>query len=237
LTYDKNPAPVSATSTFVTKTTEGGCKIEVPCHHSSRLTDHSFENSAAAAKDTAFVRVARLPYTTPRGKVGWYTGMVDSCSVPNGQGRMCTKTGNIIEGKWTDGYSDNEKLERRSSKMRGGFASRSTPWNYDQHRRAGSLVWSAPMPTVFPRQVNGVGMTTTTPLVKFIPIQLLPNHNHYMGFSSIRRERWHTLPKTNTCCAPPLDKCLLLRCCHTTPLAEVTPIQLLLNHNHSLGCK
>ena len=155
---EKKIAPVTATSTFPNKTAEGCSEIEAPHRHCSELTDHSFEDSVAAAKDTSSLRVARMPYTTPWGEVGWYTGMVDSRGIPNGQGRMRTKTGNIIEGKWTDGYSDDEKLERRSGKMKGGFAPKSTPWNDDQRRGGGSAVWSAPVPSVSPGQVTTVGM-------------------------------------------------------------------------------
>jgi hypothetical protein len=102
-----------------------------------------------------------MPYTTPWGEVGWYTGMVNSRGIPNGQGRMRTKTGNIIEGKWTDGYSDDEKLGRRSGKMTGGFTPKSTPWNDDQSRGGGSAVWSAPVASVSSGQVTTVGMMSS----------------------------------------------------------------------------
>ena len=159
--FNDSSAIVSATSTFATKTTEGGSEIEEHSRSSER-TNHSFEDSVPAAKDTtSTVRVARMPYTTPWGEVGWYTGMVNSRGIPNGQGRMRTKTGNIIEGKWTDGYSDDEKLGRRSGKMTGGFTPKSTPWNDDQSRGGGSAVWSAPVASVSPGQVTTVGMMSS----------------------------------------------------------------------------
>lgn len=111
----------SVATTFTTCaaiTTEGASEVEEPCHRSS------YEGLVAAVKDTPPARVCRMPYTTPWGEIGWYTGTVNSRGIPNGQGRMRTKTGNMIEGKWTDGYSDDENLLRRNGKMKSGFGAK-----------------------------------------------------------------------------------------------------------------
>jgi hypothetical protein len=77
--------------------------------------------TAAASDDTSPVRVSRMPYTTSWGESGWYTGEVNSDGKPQGRGRLRTKTGNVIGGMWSNGYSDDNNLERRKDKMQSGF--------------------------------------------------------------------------------------------------------------------
>jgi hypothetical protein len=62
-----------------------------------------------------------MPYTTSWGESGWYTGEVNSDGKPQGRGRLRTKTGNVIGGMWSNGYSDDNNLERRKDKMQSGF--------------------------------------------------------------------------------------------------------------------
>jgi hypothetical protein len=62
-----------------------------------------------------------MPYTTSWGESGWYTGEVNSDGRPQGRGRLRTKTGNVIGGMWSNGYSDDNNLERRKGKMQSGF--------------------------------------------------------------------------------------------------------------------
>mmetsp|Transcript_27030 Transcript_27030/g.49129 ORF Transcript_27030/g.49129 Transcript_27030/m.49129 type:complete len:225 (+) Transcript_27030:1-675(+) len=76
------------------------------------------------------LRVSRMPYTTPWGESGWYTGEVDSSSrKPHGHGRMRCKTGNQIEGEWTNGYSL-EFLEK-NGRLKSGFGTNIAPWKDD----------------------------------------------------------------------------------------------------------
>lgn len=71
-------------------------------------------------------RVSRMPYTTPWGESGRYTGEVNRSGKPHGQGRMRAKNGNQIEGEWIDGYSA-EFLERRG-RMKSGFGTNVAEW-------------------------------------------------------------------------------------------------------------
>lgn len=70
--------------------------------------------------------VSKMPYTTPNGQSGWYTGEVNSNGKPNGHGRMRFKTGSQFEGEWVDGYSE-EYLEKQK-RMKSGFGTNIAPW-------------------------------------------------------------------------------------------------------------
>lgn len=71
-------------------------------------------------------RVSRMPYTTPWGESGWYTGEVNHSGKPHGQGRMRSKTGNHIDTEWTNGYSA-EFLEKQC-RMKSGFGTNIAKW-------------------------------------------------------------------------------------------------------------
>ena len=70
--------------------------------------------------------VSKMPYTTPWGEFGWYTGEVDGFRVPNGEGRMRFKSGQQHSGVWTSGYS--EQFVGNSSRMKRGFGTNVAPW-------------------------------------------------------------------------------------------------------------
>jgi len=86
--------------------------------------------------DGKITRVSRMPYTTPWGESGWYTGEVDSLSrKPHGQGRMRCKTGNQIEGEWSNGHSL-ESLEK-NGRIKSGFGTNIAPWKDDPRSSVG----------------------------------------------------------------------------------------------------
>jgi hypothetical protein len=70
--------------------------------------------------------VQKMPYTTPWGESGWYTGEVNDGGKPHGQGRMRIKTGNIVDGNWINGYSE-EYLEKQK-RMKSGFGTNIAKW-------------------------------------------------------------------------------------------------------------
>ena len=72
-------------------------------------------------------KVSKLPYTTPIGEAGWYTGEVDSEGIPHGYGRMRFRTGHSYEGEWNHGYSEThmDNLNR----IKSGFGSNKAAWN------------------------------------------------------------------------------------------------------------
>ena len=71
-------------------------------------------------------RVQKMPYTTPSGETGWYSGEVNEKGHPNGQGRMRMKTGNVVEGQWINGYS--EQYIENEKRIKSGFGSNVAPW-------------------------------------------------------------------------------------------------------------
>ncbi|KAL3805922.1 hypothetical protein HJC23_007883 [Cyclotella cryptica] len=71
-------------------------------------------------------RVQKMPYTTPWGESGWYTGEVDDTLKPHGQGRMRYKTGYVFDGSWINGYS--EQYLEKQKRMKSGFGSNVAPW-------------------------------------------------------------------------------------------------------------
>lgn len=90
------------------------------------------KNTKPNNPDGADNRVSRMPYTTPWGLDGWYTGEVNNFGKPHGQGRMRYNTGNRTEGEWINGYSV-EFLEKRG-KMKGGFGTNVAPWKENNVR-------------------------------------------------------------------------------------------------------
>ena len=71
-------------------------------------------------------KVSRMPYTTPMGETGWYTGEVDQEGHPHGFGRMRYKTGHSYEGEWTHGFG--EVHMDNLSRMKSGFGSNKAAW-------------------------------------------------------------------------------------------------------------
>jgi hypothetical protein len=72
------------------------------------------------------VIVSRMPYTTPWGQTGWYSGEINHYGVPNGEGRMRFKTGEDHFGRWNNGYS--EQYIEASIRMKRGFGTNVAPW-------------------------------------------------------------------------------------------------------------
>ena len=58
--------------------------------------------------------VSSMPYITPWGEFGWYSGEVDDYGCPNGEGRMCFKSGQQYSGLWISGL-----MQDKSRMMRG----------------------------------------------------------------------------------------------------------------------
>jgi hypothetical protein len=67
-----------------------------------------------------------MPYSAPWGESGTYTGEVNEFGKPNGQGKMRTKTGNIVDGTWINGCHEN--YVDKQKKMMSGFGSNIAPW-------------------------------------------------------------------------------------------------------------
>ena len=106
---------------------------------------------ASEQSDSPFpARVSRMPFTTPWGESGWYTGQVDSSGRPHGSGRMRYKTGKQYDGEWTAGYSA-EYLDNKS-RMRSGFGSNVAEWRRRERDEHGNSYKKAapPVPSVAP---------------------------------------------------------------------------------------
>ena len=75
-------------------------------------------------------RVYKMPFTHPgrnaEQESGWYTGSVDEFGKPHGTGRMRTKTGNVYDGSWNHGYS--EQYLEKQNRIKSGFGSNIAPW-------------------------------------------------------------------------------------------------------------
>ena len=82
------------------------------CRHSETFGNPEGDINCAA-------HVLCMPYTTPWGEPGWYTGEVNNSGKPHGQGRMRYKTGKQTGGEWMNGYSE-EFLEHRG-RIKSGF--------------------------------------------------------------------------------------------------------------------
>jgi hypothetical protein len=127
-TDDISAVSVAATSTFCKRMTTDGSSSGARRRRSLGSAGHFIKQSIIAANDTASLRVSRMLYTTPSGENGWYTGMVNYRGLPHGQGEMRTKTGNVIEGMWTDGNS----LQNVDTCFP-GLVPNSTTWSSNHH--------------------------------------------------------------------------------------------------------
>jgi hypothetical protein len=83
-------------------------------------------DAQASARSVSSAVVSKMPYKTPWGQAGWYSGEVDQFGVPNGEGRMRFKSGEQHIGQWTSGYS--EQYIGTSSRMKRGFGINVAPW-------------------------------------------------------------------------------------------------------------
>ena len=116
------PKNITLRNSLVTDTTKCSSSDADSLHkRSSSPPDHKDLVATAASDDTSPVSVSRMPYNTSWGESGWYTGEVNSDGRPQGRGRLRTKTGNVIGGMWSNGYSNDNNLERRKGKMQSGF--------------------------------------------------------------------------------------------------------------------
>mmetsp|Transcript_5464 Transcript_5464/g.12453 ORF Transcript_5464/g.12453 Transcript_5464/m.12453 type:complete len:1300 (-) Transcript_5464:205-4104(-) len=103
---------------------------DTPSRHNSSFHKKNQESGDHAPGGTPAARVSRMPYTTPLGESGWYTGEVNQSGKPDGQGRMRSKTGNQTEGEWSNGYSV-EFLERKG-RMKSGFGTNVAKWKQER---------------------------------------------------------------------------------------------------------
>ena len=70
--------------------------------------------------------VLHMPFTTPWGDAGWYSGEVNESGTPNGKGRMRFKNGNLHDGIWANGYSD--QYIECSDRFNRGFIQKPGSW-------------------------------------------------------------------------------------------------------------
>jgi hypothetical protein len=102
-------------------------KSEGRMSSSRQQLDYSTRSEAqASARSSSTAVVSKMPYKTPWGQTGWYSGEVDHFGVPNGEGRMRFKSGEQHIGQWTNGYS--EQYIGASSRMKRGFGTNVAPW-------------------------------------------------------------------------------------------------------------
>mmetsp|Transcript_415 Transcript_415/g.592 ORF Transcript_415/g.592 Transcript_415/m.592 type:complete len:94 (+) Transcript_415:2-283(+) len=90
-----------------------------------------------------------MPYKTPWGKSGWYSGEVDDNGIPNGTGRMRYKDGDRYDGLWIQGYSkqfleSSHRMDRKFCENRSPWneprQQQQQPWDKFRHRQRSSLV-------------------------------------------------------------------------------------------------
>ena len=94
------------------------------------------QGASGQSGSPSLARVSRMPFTTPWGESGWYTGQVDSTGRPHGNGRMRYKTGKQYDGEWAGGYSA-EYLDNQS-RMMSGFGSNTAEWRRNRTDEYGS---------------------------------------------------------------------------------------------------
>ncbi|KAL9179951.1 hypothetical protein ACHAXT_007921 [Thalassiosira profunda] len=114
-------------------------------------------------------RVSRMPYTTPWGEAGWYSGEVDSSRRPHGEGRMRYKTGKHYEGEWIDGYSS-EFLENQD-RMRSGFGTNVAKWKETERSKVPNPGYPGQYQTAPPQAAYayGVAVPYNTQVVTMVP--------------------------------------------------------------------
>jgi len=89
----------------------------------------SSSGKGSSSTTNGLARVSRMPYTTPSGESGWYTGTVNDSGQPQGKGRLRCKTGNKVDGQWENGYSS--EFMEREGRMKSGFGTNVAAWKDD----------------------------------------------------------------------------------------------------------
>ena len=122
-----NTSSVELTSSKFRSRSTGRMDASYRSGNSARSQSSSrFEQSAFDKMSSQVARVQKMPYTTPSKEFGWYTGEVNDRGLPNGYGRMRTKTGNTLEGNWINGCLE-EHIDR-IKKLKSGFGTNVAPW-------------------------------------------------------------------------------------------------------------
>ncbi|EED90180.1 predicted protein [Thalassiosira pseudonana CCMP1335] len=106
--------PYSSPSTKPPKSSSGSREVK-KIQHKKSLSRH--EGSST---------VSKLPFKTPWGESGSYSGAVNEVGIPHGYGRMRFKNGDVHEGQWSNGYS--EQFIEKSSRMKRGFCENRPTW-------------------------------------------------------------------------------------------------------------
>ena len=126
---EMNPSSVEITSSKLRSRSSSRLDASHRSENSARSRSQSgfrFDQSAFDKMSSQVARVQKMPYTTPTKEFGWYTGEVNEHGIPNGHGRMRTKTGNTLEGNWINGCLE-EHIDR-IKKMNSGFGTNVAPW-------------------------------------------------------------------------------------------------------------
>jgi hypothetical protein len=123
---------------------EGPCASSRHLDYSTRSdsrtrVDYSTRSEAHISTRSSIAIVSKMPYTTPWGEFGWYTGEVDGFGVPNGEGRMRFKSGQQHSGIWTSGYS--EQFIENNNRMKRGFGTNVAPWKEHNSEFSSNLMY------------------------------------------------------------------------------------------------
>jgi len=121
-TNNNRPSPRKMSNEIRKEDVKAFCRNS-PVHNSQEIIDKIM---TPQDDDASPARVSRMPYTTPCGKSGRYTGFVNNSGQPHGQGRMRYKNGTQSEGEWVNGYSE-EYLENKN-RMKKGFGTNVAKW-------------------------------------------------------------------------------------------------------------
>lgn len=110
---------------------EGHANNSRQLDYSTRSEGYGARSEAASTRHGSSAIVSKMPYKTPWGQAGWYSGEVDNFGVPNGEGRMRFKSGEQHAGEWSNGYS--EQHMENSIRMKRGFGTNVAPWKENSY--------------------------------------------------------------------------------------------------------
>ncbi|KAL7465844.1 hypothetical protein ACHAXS_006153 [Conticribra weissflogii] len=119
--------------------------------------------------------VSKMPYTTPWGESGWYSGLVNEAGIPNGKGRMRFKDGSQHDGVWANGYSNvylesNHPVKKSPSRNIGSGGGGGTPMHHNLHPNQGYPVTGMyPAPMSAPMPYHGHHYNYNYPATQFYP--------------------------------------------------------------------
>jgi len=105
--YESSGVPSNGKSCVQPPLTKNSLRPRRSSNENPRYNPQAYSHPGTNNSDpNGYSIVSKMPYTTPWGESGWYSGLVNEAGIPSGKGRMRFKDGSQHDGVWANGYSN-----------------------------------------------------------------------------------------------------------------------------------